>query len=157
MFQGLWPILQAVNTRYSASSQVAENVCRCYKHALRTGGPGMSVVLPLLAKTLVACFTSTPHSPYLYAGSICLTEFAADPQHAPMLLEMCQQMAARTFALLTSLGQVGSLMLLQQSISLDLNCSTCDVVVCFVLPDWAVSSRSTQTSSRSSFTCSRGL
>ena len=38
MFQGLWPILQAVGSRYSASATVAENVCRVYKHALRTGG-----------------------------------------------------------------------------------------------------------------------
>jgi transportin-3 len=105
MFQGLWPILQAVGSRYSASATVAENVCRVYKHALRTGGPGMVVVLPLLQQTLVDCYTSTPHSPYLYAGSICITEFASDPAHAPMLLHMAQAMAARTFALLTSLKE----------------------------------------------------
>jgi transportin-3 len=102
LFGSLWPIFNAVLAARSSSGTIVENICRCYKHSLRTGGKGMAVVLPNMIAQLVGAYSQQPHSPYLYAGSICVGEFGKDPQHVPPLMKMAQDMAVKTFAVLTT-------------------------------------------------------
>jgi transportin-3 len=100
LFTSLWPIFNAVLAAKGTSGTVVENLCRCYKHSLRTGGKGMAVALPPMITQLVGAYSQHPHSPYLYAASICIGEYGKDQQFVGPLMEMSRAMALKTFSVL---------------------------------------------------------
>ena len=84
--------------------RVAESICRLHKHALRT--ITASVYAPLLdslMQFLVSSFDRSRQSPYLYAASICISEYGRDPTCTARLLAMVEALAQTTFGFLQSL------------------------------------------------------
>jgi transportin-3 len=98
-----WPLLDAATSRFAGDSQLAEKVCRLYKHAVRSiGARDFAPLLDPLAKQLVRSFAQTRQSPFLYAASICVTEYGRDARYSGLLLEMTSALAGTAFAFLRS-------------------------------------------------------
>jgi transportin-3 len=98
-----WPLLDAATNRFGSDSQLSEKVCRFYKHAMRsTGAKDFAPLLDPLVKQLVQSFARTQQSPFLYAASICITEFGNDSRYSALLFEMTKALAGSAFAFLRS-------------------------------------------------------
>jgi transportin-3 len=63
-------------------------------------------MLDALMEQLVRSYESTRLSPFLYAASICVTEYGREPQFAPKLFEMINAMAKTSFSFLRSLDDL---------------------------------------------------
>lgn len=96
-----WPLLDAVSTKYPADINLAEKLCRLHKHVMRSVGPGaFRPMLEPLKAQLVRNFGRSRLSPYLYAASVCVSEFGSDPTMVPLLISMLNELAASVFAML---------------------------------------------------------
>ena len=85
---------------------LAENICRLHKHTLRVcGARAFAPMLNDLLQQLVYSFERTHQSPYLYAASICITEYGADPTYAPQLYDTVAMMARIVFSFLRTLEE----------------------------------------------------
>ncbi|KAJ1449981.1 armadillo-type protein [Pelagophyceae sp. CCMP2097] len=99
----LWPVFETIADRYRHASHVVEKLCRCYKHAMRTCRRHFEPMLQRMIVHLVGHFQHQPLCSYLYAASICITEFCGDDAKVPMLFDMLSSFSASIFALLKTL------------------------------------------------------
>ena len=104
IIQSVWPILDALSTRFPHDVAIAEKICRLHKHALRSCGVvAYEPMLEPLMKQLVQSYERSRQSAYLYAASICVTEYGRDPKHSMNLFAMVNAMASVSFSFLNSL------------------------------------------------------
>jgi len=83
-----------------------EKLCRCYKHAMRSCSVHFAPMLPQMITHLVASFRGAPHCSFLYAGSICITEFGNQrAEYSAVLFEMIQSFSGIVFQNLQTLEQ----------------------------------------------------
>lgn len=104
LLQSLWSVLEQTGRRHAQDPHMAERICRLYKYTLRCGRK--EVVLPLLhplMHQLTQAYHFSHQSPYLYAASICLTEFGRDAQQSQALYDMIANMAETTFSFMKNL------------------------------------------------------
>ncbi len=73
--------LGTVADTYPTSDNLAEKLCRFYKHAMRTSGRYFEPVLQLFVTWVVESFAKSSHSSYLYCFSVCVGEYGYNPSH----------------------------------------------------------------------------
>ena len=107
IMQSVWPILDALSTRFSHEFSIAEKICRLHKYALRSCGvAAYEPMLEPLMKQLIQSYERSRQSSYLYAASICVTEYGRDPKHSANLFGMINAMASVSFSFLNSLDDL---------------------------------------------------
>jgi transportin-3 len=107
LIQSTWSLLDAATNRFPGDNMLAEKVCRLHKHALRTcGAAAYAPMLEPLIQQLVRSFERSHQAPFLYAASICITEYAQDPARATLLYEMVAAMATTAFSFLRTLEEL---------------------------------------------------
>jgi transportin-3 len=104
LMSSVWPLLEGASQRYPHDVHLAEKICRLHKHSLRAiGTVHYAPLLDSLVEQLVRSFDRSQLSPYLYAGSICISEYGRDPIHSKRLCEMIQAYSVTAFSFLRSL------------------------------------------------------
>jgi len=105
MISSIWPCFEKLMDRFPNDANLAEKICRLHKHSLRACGAAKYTPLiePLMI-SLVSSYNRSRQSPYLYAASICITEYAADAAYAEKLYQMIHAMAETTFQFLRNLN-----------------------------------------------------
>ena len=98
-----WNSLDAAAKKFPMDPNVAEKLCRLHKHALRGCGQHYIPLLNSLMQTLVVYFQQSFLSPYLYAASICITDFSHDPNLVRGLYDMISHLSSTVFSKLKSL------------------------------------------------------
>lgn len=98
----LWPVFEALADRYRGNSQLIERLCRCYKHSMRSCQRSFEPMLSNMISHLVRHFAESPLSSYVYASSICITEFGKDATKRRELFEMVSNMSATVFSLFST-------------------------------------------------------
>lgn len=98
-----WSLLDAVAHKFPADPNVAEKLCRLHKHSMRGCGQKYISLLDKLMATLVQNFQHSFQSPYLYAASICISDFSHKPELVPALFQMISQLSSTVFARLNTL------------------------------------------------------
>ena len=79
-------------------------MCRLHKHTLRGCGVGpFEPLLQPLVTHLVRNYAASHLSPYLYASSICITEYGRNEQYTALLLNMLTEMSSVTFGFIRTL------------------------------------------------------
>lgn len=102
-----WPLLDAASNRFPGDNLLAEKTCRLYKHALRsTGAKVFGPLLDHLVKQLIQSFDRTRQSPFLYAASICVTEYGQDATYSTLLFDMVSAMAGTAFSFFRSVDDM---------------------------------------------------
>ena len=112
-----WECLDFLSQKFPSDINLAEKLCRLHKYCIR-GCKGDAMYQPLLEKLrtqLVTNFARSHLSPYLYAASICISEYAkksnvsfsggGDPNqtYEKFLFEMFQALSNEAFHLLRSI------------------------------------------------------
>jgi transportin-3 len=106
LISSVWGFLDAAINRFPNDVLLAEKICRMHKHALRTcGALAFSPVLDRLITQIVQSFDRSHQSPFLYAASICITEYAADVSYSSRLYRMVASMASTCFSFLVNLEE----------------------------------------------------
>jgi len=104
-----WPLLNSASQHYKNDTDLAEKLCRLHKHALRKcGADAYAPLLNQLLHHLVNAFNTSYQSPYLYAASICITEYGDDKVYIPKLFEMISSLSSTVFTLLPNLESATS-------------------------------------------------
>ena len=99
-----WSYLDAASNRFPQDNQLAEKICRLHKHALRTCGPvAYAPMLDALIEQLVRSYQRSGQSAFLYAASICVTEYGRDPAYTQKLFNMINALATASFLFLRNL------------------------------------------------------
>ena len=99
-----WNLLDAACNRFPQDNVLAEKVCRLHKHALRAvGAVAYAPMLDALMEQLVRSYERSHQSPFLYAASICVTEYGRDPSYSLRLFDMIGALAATSFSFLRNL------------------------------------------------------
>ena len=107
IIQSVWPILDSLSTRFPQDIGIAEKICRLHKHALRSCGANVyEPMLEPLMKQLIQSYERSRQSAYLYAASICVTEYGRNPKHSANLFGMINAMASVSFSFLNSLDDL---------------------------------------------------
>mmetsp|Transcript_24213 Transcript_24213/g.55109 ORF Transcript_24213/g.55109 Transcript_24213/m.55109 type:complete len:523 (+) Transcript_24213:4205-5773(+) len=91
------PLLESASARFGRDFNIVEKICRCYKHALRNCGVSFAPLLESLLRTLLKNFADSFMSPYLYAASICITEFGSHVSCAQMLFYVTTELSNTAF------------------------------------------------------------
>jgi len=100
----VWPLLDSVSKKYPRDINLAEKLCRLHKHVLRGCGSGAyQPMLEPLCAHLIQNYTQSRLSPYLYAASICITEYGRNPQFTQLLFGMLSDMCSVTFEFLRTI------------------------------------------------------
>jgi len=104
-----WPLLDAISQKHQRDYYVAEKLCRLHKHALRGAGTVAytSMLEPLLTQ-LTRNFAQSHLSPYLYAASICISEYGTDPAQVQRLFGMVSEMSNTVFSMLRTMDDFTS-------------------------------------------------
>lgn len=97
LMQQCWPMLTKVVERFGTDPVVAENISRCYKHSMRNCKDEFAPLLEPVMQQLMAVFDYSFQSSYLYAASICITEFSKSPAYANKLFEMIVSLSTSVF------------------------------------------------------------
>ena len=97
--------LEAIAERFRSNPNLMEKLCRCYKHAMRSCNVHFAPMLPKMIAHLVQSFSKAPHCSFLYAGSICITEFGNVREYVPVLFDMIQNFSGIVFQNLQSIEQ----------------------------------------------------
>eukprot|EP00558_Chaetoceros_sp_UNC1202_P004919 CAMPEP_0197245186 /NCGR_PEP_ID=MMETSP1429-20130617/10053_1 /TAXON_ID=49237 /ORGANISM="Chaetoceros sp., Strain UNC1202" /LENGTH=273 /DNA_ID=CAMNT_0042705637 /DNA_START=74 /DNA_END=895 /DNA_ORIENTATION=+ len=83
---------------------MAEKLCRLHKHCLRNcGAAAYKPMLEKLCTHLVRNFAHSRQSPYLYAASVCISEYNKDSTCLQSLYKMMEEMGKSSFELLRSM------------------------------------------------------
>jgi len=99
-----WPLLESASNRFPQDAGLAEKICRLHKHAIRTVGPiSYAPLLEPLMEQLVRNFERSRQSAYLYAASICVSEYGRNPTYSNSLFQMINAMATVSFSFLSNL------------------------------------------------------
>ena len=96
-----WPLLDALSQKFVKDVNLAEKLCRLHKHVLRECGAGpYKPILDHLRAQLVRNYAASHSSPYLYAASVCIVEYANDPTCLDRLYDTFSELSNATFGLL---------------------------------------------------------
>jgi transportin-3 len=107
LLQSLWELLDTATKRFPDDSTLAEKICRLHKHTLRTcGAKAYAPMLDSLMQLLVRSFEHGRQSSFLYAASICITEFGRDGAYTQKLYEMIATFATTVFSFLRNLEEM---------------------------------------------------
>ena len=107
VIQSIWHLLDAISVRYPQDNPLAEKICRFHKHALRScGAAAYEPMLEPLMKQLIQSYERSRQSAYLYAASICVTEYGRIPKHSSNLFNMINAMATVSFSFLNNLDDL---------------------------------------------------
>ncbi|CAJ1966823.1 unnamed protein product [Cylindrotheca closterium] len=107
LIKSSWALLHAASNRFPLSTDLAEKICRLHKHTLRAVGPvAYAPMLDALMEELVRSFERSRQSPFLYAASICVSEYGRDPSCARKLFDMVSALAAAAFTFLRDLNDL---------------------------------------------------
>lgn len=99
LLQSLWTYLDAATNRFPGDAAQSETICRLHKYTVRAlGAKAYLPMLDPLMKQLVVSFERTLQSPFLYAASICITEYSQDSEYSQRLYEMVAAMATTFFS-----------------------------------------------------------
>ena len=102
-----WNLLDGASKRFPHDNHLAEKICRFHKHSIRTcGAAAYAPMLDALMEQLVRSYEITRLSPFLYAASICVSEYGREPQLGLKLFNMISAMAVTSFAFLRSLDDL---------------------------------------------------
>ena len=105
--QSIWQLLDAASVRFPHDNTLAEKICRFHKHTLRSCGAVMyEPMLEPLMKEIIESYQRSRQSAYLYAASICITEYGRDPKHCSSLFNMINSMASVSFSFLNNLDDM---------------------------------------------------
>jgi transportin-3 len=105
--QSSWSLLETASNRYPQDTALVERICRFHKHALRTCGPAAyAPMIDPLMKQLVRSYERSHQAPFLYAASICVTEYGLDPSYSLKLFNGINAMATVSFTFLRSLDDL---------------------------------------------------
>ena len=72
LMQSLWSFLETLTVRFPDDNNTAEQVCRLHKHMLTP-----------LTRYLVEGYDRCHQSPFLYAASVCVSEYGGSNLPAP--------------------------------------------------------------------------
>ena len=104
LLSSCWNLLDAATSRFPSDNHLAEKICRMHKHTLRScGADAYAPVLDNLMQQLVRSFEQSRQSPFLYAASICITEYGSKPAYTPKLFEMVSALATTVFSFVRNL------------------------------------------------------
>ncbi|KAL3920557.1 MAG: hypothetical protein SGILL_003204 [Bacillariaceae sp.] len=104
LIQSTWSLLDTAASRFPLDVALAEKICRLHKHALRAcGAAAYAPMLDPLMEQLVRSYERSRQAPYLYAASICVTEYGRDPNYGLKLFNMINSMATVSFTFLRNL------------------------------------------------------
>jgi len=104
IIQSSWSLLDAASNRFPQDNALAEKICRLHKHALRAcGAVAYAPMLEPLMSQLVRSYERSHQAPFLYAASICVTEYGRDPNYSRQLFNMINAMATVSFSFLRNL------------------------------------------------------
>jgi len=107
LLQSSWGLLEAATNRFPNDNMLAEKICRLHKHTLRAcGAKAYAPMLDALMKQLVQSFERTHQSPFLYAASICITEYGQDAAYTQSLYGMVAALATTVFSFLRTLEEL---------------------------------------------------
>lgn len=84
---------------------VAEKVCRVYKHCVRNCKDAFGSYIAPMCQHLTEKFDRKQHSAYIYAGSVLVSEFGAQPAHQAALYDMVWGLSRIFFREFSSLEQ----------------------------------------------------
>jgi transportin-3 len=102
-----WPLLESASNLFPQDAALAEKVCRLHKHAIRTvGSTAYAPLLEPLMEQLVRNFERSRQSAYLYAASICVSEYGRNPTYTNNLFQMINAMATVSFSFLSNLNDL---------------------------------------------------
>ena len=104
LLQSLWTILNHAVNRFPSDYSLCEAICRLHKHTIRTvGAKAYAPMLDSLLNQLIVSFGSTRQASFLYAASICITEYGRDKEYADRLFSAVANLAATVFSFNQSL------------------------------------------------------
>ena len=104
LLQSSWTLLDSASNRFPEDNALAEKICRLHKHALRKiGAAAYAPMLDVLIEQLVRSYDRSRQSPFLYAASICVSEYGREAGYGPKLFEMISAMATTSFSFLRNL------------------------------------------------------
>jgi len=104
VIQSIWQLLESMSVRFPHDNALAEKTCRFHKHALRScGAAAYEPMLEPLMMQLIQSYERSRQSAYLYAASICITEYGSNPKHGSNLFNMINAMASVSFSFLNNL------------------------------------------------------
>lgn len=102
-----WSLLDAASNRFAQDVELAEKICRFHKHALRACGPvAYAPMLDSLMEQLVQSYQRSHQAPFLYAASICVTEYGRDVAYSQKLYTMMEALAKTSFTFLRTLDDL---------------------------------------------------
>ena len=107
IFLRIQPILQRILQVYATSEFICEKVCRCYKHSIRSSRKAFIPLLQPMTVFLANQFSINPIAAFVYAGSVCLGDFArdSDQPHTEVLYTMIWSITSTFFTNMQSLEQ----------------------------------------------------
>jgi transportin-3 len=106
LLQSSWSLLATSTNRFPGDHVLAERTCRLHKHSLRTcGARAYAPMFDALVQQLVTSFQKSLQSPFLYAASICITEYYKDPAYTQRLFDMVAAMTNTVFSFLRNLTE----------------------------------------------------
>lgn len=101
LLQSCWTLLDAASKGFPHDTALAEKICRLYKHALRAcGAVAFTPMLEPLMEQLIISYERSHQAPFLYAASICVSEYGNDPNYSAKLFHMINSMAVVSFSFL---------------------------------------------------------
>lgn len=101
-----WGLLDSLSQRYPRDIHLAEKLCRLHKHSIRgCGAVAYRQMFESLKIQLVRNFAQSRQSPYLYAASICITEYANDVTCVPLLFHMLSELSQSVYDLLRTMDE----------------------------------------------------
>lgn len=104
LLQSLWPLLNTAVNRFPNDYALCEAICRLHKHTIRTvGAKAYAPMLDSLLNQLIVSFGSTRQASFLYAASICITEYGRDKEYSDKLFSTVANLAATVFSFNQSL------------------------------------------------------
>lgn len=104
LISSIWDFLAIATDRFPTDNMLAESICRLHKHSLRNcGAAAYTPMVNSLMKQMVRSFERTHQSPFLYAASICITEYGHDASYADRLHAMITALSQTVFSFLRSL------------------------------------------------------
>lgn len=107
LIKSSWQLLDGASNRFPLDGVLAEKICRLHKHALRScGSTAYAPMLDALIDQLIKSYERSRQSPFLYAASICVTEYGRDPTYAQKLFDMASKLANISFGFLRDLNDL---------------------------------------------------
>jgi transportin-3 len=104
LLQSLWTLLDTAVNRFPSDFALCEAICRLHKHTIRTvGAKAYSPMLDSLLNQLIVSFGSTRQASFLYAASICITEYGRDREYSDKLFSAVSNLSATVFSFNQSL------------------------------------------------------